>query len=561
MTTQAFSFIRWSKPEQAKGDTLRRQKADSESLCKRHKWALTELPPLEGKSAFRGKQRQLGSLAEFVRRAEAGELPTGSVLIVESLDRLSREQVRTATKFFLSILDAGISIATTVPEYVYRHDNCDMQDILIAVVTLARGHEESATKSRRVGEAWADKRARAKTEKLTKMCPSWLVLKEDRSAFEIIEEKANVVRRIFKMCIDGYGVWRIAHILNEEKVPTLSGKKRNGKGWYESYIIRILGNRSVLGELQPCTRNDKNQSVKVGDPIPNYYPAIISEADFTKARLATQSRALNCKRTGAATPNLFGKLIKNARDGLGFLYIPAKKKSPLTRLEPVGGRAGVSKPLSMRYGEFEDAFLRFLTEVSVDEMIGKPKVSKADEIEAKLNDIKKRIGILEGRMKTDPDLESLLDRLAQWKGEKRELEQQLELERNPTNEGQVLNDAKDIIKLLKDNPEHHRTKLRQMIAFLVSEIWLLVYERRAIGTRDREMTERAAVVQIHFKTGTARTICIQKGVLAATEEVTPEDLRTLREDKAAMKKYDKPLPLPTAEETQAGFARLGLFQD
>lgn len=189
-----------------------------------------------------------------------------------------------------------------------------MQDIMLAVVILCRGNEESTLKSERVGKAWADKRASAiqahkeaeaakkpakkKTEqtattapKMTAMCPAWLKLNEDRQSFSIIDAKADTVRLIFRLAADGYGVFRITRKLNADKVPTLGNKPgRQAKQWYESYVIRILNNRAVRGELQPCTR-DGNRSIPQGDePIKGYYPPIIGEADFVAARRSIDSR-------------------------------------------------------------------------------------------------------------------------------------------------------------------------------------------------------------------------------------------------------------------------------
>ncbi len=53
-------------------------------------------------------------------------------------------------------------------------------DIMMAVMVLSRGHEESATKSKRIKEAWATKRATAGNKKMTKTCPAWLQLSEDQ---------------------------------------------------------------------------------------------------------------------------------------------------------------------------------------------------------------------------------------------------------------------------------------------------------------------------------------------------------------------------------------------
>lgn len=46
-----------------------------------------------GVSAFRGDNAQTGELGRFVQRIENGEIPPGSVIVAESLDRLTRKRV------------------------------------------------------------------------------------------------------------------------------------------------------------------------------------------------------------------------------------------------------------------------------------------------------------------------------------------------------------------------------------------------------------------------------------------------------------------------------------
>jgi hypothetical protein len=129
----AYSYLRFSSPQQADGDSLRRQ---TES---REKW-LTAHPgiPLDtslvledrGRSAFRRKDWDTYALAEFLRHVESGRVAAGSYLLVENLDRLSREHVRTGVKLFIGLLDHKINIVTLCPERLFRHDSQDLTDIL-----------------------------------------------------------------------------------------------------------------------------------------------------------------------------------------------------------------------------------------------------------------------------------------------------------------------------------------------------------------------------------------------------------------------------------------------
>src|SRR5262245_27229953 len=97
MTTskRAFSYIRFSKPEQLKGDSLRRQLEWGVGICTTKGWALDEILYLRdlGKSAFRGANAATGKLGAFLEAIKSGDVKRGDVLLLESLDRLSREDI------------------------------------------------------------------------------------------------------------------------------------------------------------------------------------------------------------------------------------------------------------------------------------------------------------------------------------------------------------------------------------------------------------------------------------------------------------------------------------
>src|SRR5262245_42023618 len=132
----AYSYVRFSSAEQEKGDSHRRQTDGSaEAFCQRHGLHLDTTLSLRdlGVSAFKGAHRSdkhdLGKFLELVRR---GRIAPGSYLIIENLDRLSREEERTALRLWLDILDAGINIVQLNPETVFRHEKSDMFDIMRA---------------------------------------------------------------------------------------------------------------------------------------------------------------------------------------------------------------------------------------------------------------------------------------------------------------------------------------------------------------------------------------------------------------------------------------------
>src|SRR5262245_59211221 len=114
----AYSYLRFSKPDQAEGDSLRRQTADEDGpadWCRRNNVRLDTSITLRdcGKSAYTGAHRKnpdRHALAAFLKMVEDGKIPRGSYLIVENLDRLSREHIRPALTLLLNLIEAGVQI-------------------------------------------------------------------------------------------------------------------------------------------------------------------------------------------------------------------------------------------------------------------------------------------------------------------------------------------------------------------------------------------------------------------------------------------------------------------
>lgn len=298
MQPRAFSYIRFSSPEQEKGDSLRRQIQLSEEYCKQHGLILDDTLKLtdKGVSAYKGHHRTKGALGEFLRLVEEGKIPPGSVLLVESLDRLSREQILDALNQFTSIIKAGIKIVTLQDgmEYDQESINQNWAQLIISITYMARAHDESETKSKRISAVWENKRSKASNggEKLTAKAPAWLKLSQDRTKFILIPEAAKAIELIFRKKLAGKGAERIARELNDDPniwKPPKTGPKKTG-GWRGSYINKILRSRAVIGEFQPHKLVDGKRQ-PIGDPIPDYFPPVIDKELFYQVQAQLQANA------------------------------------------------------------------------------------------------------------------------------------------------------------------------------------------------------------------------------------------------------------------------------
>ena len=105
----AYSYIRMSSGQQIKGDSLRRQLEMSRAWADANSITLDESLRDIGVSAWKGKNRREGALGRFLEMVERGQIRRGSYLLVESLDRLSRDQVLEALSLFLEIIPSRAS--------------------------------------------------------------------------------------------------------------------------------------------------------------------------------------------------------------------------------------------------------------------------------------------------------------------------------------------------------------------------------------------------------------------------------------------------------------------
>ncbi len=324
---KAYSYIRFSTPEQRLGDSLRRQIAAAETWCKGEKLTLDSSLRDEGVSGYRRRNATQGALATFLAAIKAGDVTPGSVLIIESLDRLSRAEPLEAMDLLRDILKAGIEVVTLHDRQ--RYSSASMREIgplLQALVIMSRAHEESHIKAQRLSESWVNKRGIAAAERrpMTRQTPAWIRVDGVRAIgsrndwsnarFVLIPERAEIVVEIFERRAEGWGRRRIANELNHREVPVWGrGKRRARGGWQESYIAKILATRAVLGEYQPHRLENGRYSKRIpaGDPIPGYYPAAISEELWLAAH-ANDSEARSAKGRPSSSALLSGLLVDPA---------------------------------------------------------------------------------------------------------------------------------------------------------------------------------------------------------------------------------------------------------
>lgn len=286
-SAKAYSYVRFSTPKQAQGDSYRRQLQQARDYCTNHNLVLDDKTIEDfGVSAFRGSNRTDGALGRFIDAVKSGEIEKGSYLLVESVDRLSRQAIEEALTQFLEIVREGIVIVTLSDNQVFRSGEVDFTKLIVSIVYMARANDESEMKSRRSRAAWSNGRQQARENNkviANSRLPSWLTLEGDKIV--PIPERVAIVNEMFQMARSGQGYQQIAKVFRDKDYKTFG----QGKAWRPAGIQSVVKSRAVIGEFQPHIIYE-GKRVPDGDPLFGYYPTVVSPAIFAEVQYIVDKR-------------------------------------------------------------------------------------------------------------------------------------------------------------------------------------------------------------------------------------------------------------------------------
>jgi len=266
----AISYLRFSSSKQKKGASYDRQLEATENYCAENNLILIDKIEDKGISGWNEDNlEETAALGKLLKLIESGKIKKGTTLIVENLDRITRATLNKAVNLVTGILENGIDIVTTMDGKRYEK-NSTPTDLMIAIIYLTRGNDESEIKSKRVKQAWVKKRQLINEGKFVKLTqhPNWL--KIENNQYVENEDATKLVRRIFEMYTSGIGGNSIANQLNKEQAKPFS---RTGKKFTFSSIERLLKNPAVIGRCEVVSPSKEN-----------YYPKIISESTWYQAQ-------------------------------------------------------------------------------------------------------------------------------------------------------------------------------------------------------------------------------------------------------------------------------------
>lgn len=382
----AYVYIRYSSKKQEEGDSYRRQLESAEEYCKEKGLTLSkEIFFDAGKSAY-SSYKTRGDFNKMLDMIKDEDIPFGSWILFENIDRMTREGTRTAFKLLSEITErcnVAIFRGATGGLLEYKLDaNDEIINFINLAIDSSRGHKESQEKSVRVSNGWQAKKKsiRDKLETidpkidkeriiLTQRLPLHLEAhitgkhfqegvkkKYDVGYFVVKDGYVDAIKKIFEYALDERSDQYIASRMNENnELNTLLGIEVNGalvkKTWNSTEINRIIKEKIVLGHYQPkkhievkkghinnkdyifkgkmFTEDDLDKSFDIpeGELIKNYYPQVIDEDLYNEVQRIRLRRTTKKEgKTGSKNLNILRTLVKCESCGGSLQHTPKGKK-------------------------------------------------------------------------------------------------------------------------------------------------------------------------------------------------------------------------------------------
>ncbi|WP_411749142.1 recombinase family protein [Serratia marcescens] len=364
-------YTRISKVTQSEGSGLDEQTARIEQYLKDKKHLfegdVTYWQDI-GISAYGNKNIQDGQLAEFIKNVDEGRIGEGDALLIYSLDRLSRRSAWDETTI-QHLVKKGVEIHDVSTPVILNRDDSMSKIIMELIVT--RGNNESKIKSERSTAGW-EKRLNDTLKDgrvFTKKLPRWLT--ENNNRYVVIDEEAEIIKRIFREYTNGLSSPMIARRLNEE------GIKSTGKSlWRPNTVTKLIKDERLRGNLV----RDKVTL------IPNVFPVVIDDEIFVLAnrilstnatgkkgrpRENNKTREIHNILTGIVRCGKCGSKVTTTKNGRGMRYITC-----LNRLN-----YKICGEKSIRLEEVERIVINHIKQVDMEKVLSISNVDISTEVQ------------------------------------------------------------------------------------------------------------------------------------------------------------------------------------
>ena len=462
----AYSYVRFSTPEQEMGDSERRQIALAKSYCAKNGLQLSETAFADrGVSAFHGKHRENGALGRLLKHVQPGE-----VLLIEDCDRWSREDPLDALTRLREEVRRGIEVVFLRTGVRVSNDNFSDPAILYPnFFGAVLGNAENKKKAERIKASWDARKAALAAGKAVRLnrLPCWLDWDEQNDRPVLNSSKVEIVQRLFELACLGNGILAICRKMAGTE--PISTSKKN-PCWNPATVRRILTDKAVCGFY---SQNEP--------PTPGVWPVVIDETTYWRAQAALRFSKRQT-RPARSEANLFTGLAKcGCCEEHNLIAHISNRVGGSARLVCGGAGKGRSNcgfggaPLDL----IEKSLFSFLADAELIRpllTIKFTRPSKLDELHRELAEEQKQAARIAELIFGDDQAPRLLyDRLKLEEARGRRLHSEIAAETMRLKaEAPALETYESFREALanKSNNKPHRPELRQALAALLEKIVL-----------------------------------------------------------------------------------------
>ena len=221
------------------------------------------------------------------------------MIVTRSISRWGRNAEQTLSTL-QSLYDLGIDVYFTLEKI---HSGKSMGNLLLDLMsTFAEFESKSIKLNTKMGY-----KSRMMRGEFFYNRPPYGYDSNESGQLVVNEAEAAVVRRIYQMCLDGLGTYRIANALAAEGIPT-----KRGATWQPGTVKAILVNVTYTGDviLQKTIRvgnspRKKNDGSEDSYYVSDHHPPIISHEVYEAAQEALKGRALGRKKGDGKSGNRY----------------------------------------------------------------------------------------------------------------------------------------------------------------------------------------------------------------------------------------------------------------
>lgn len=277
------AYCRVSTASDEQEESLTAQREHYENYIKSNpEWEFAGLYFDEGISGTKIEKRE--GLKKMLADAQNGKI---DFILTKSISRFSRNNVD-CLNMTRDLLSVGVGI-------YFEKENINTRtmgsEFLLAVMSsLAESESRNASTNLKWGF-----HERMKNGSYIQATPPYGYEKKD-GKLVINHEKAEVVRMIYRLTLEGLGTEKIAQKLDEMGIPS----PRNGKQWYATTVRQIVQNERYIGDsLYEKTYSDeefyrhRNHGERTQYYLKHTHEPIITRDAFEKANAIINQRGMD----------------------------------------------------------------------------------------------------------------------------------------------------------------------------------------------------------------------------------------------------------------------------